>query len=440
MAEERNEEKPGERSQAKELEKLRADNEAMKVQLETKKKKRGGFWRSLLVWFLVVLACVFSLCGALSVWVQTTTLNTNSFVGTIAPLVKNEAVADATTDIAVKELFKAYNIEGQIRTGLDELSKAIDKVAPKDLELPDINLSFIAGPISSGLQDFAKTAAKKFLQSEVFYKTWEKSLRLAHETTVNIIKGKKGELITSKGDTVVLDLGELLKQVKAELVKSGLGFLEKVEVPADLGQFELFKAEQLGMAKSLVRLLDLLSWVLPLLALIFFVLGVVAAKDRRKALMGAGIGLAITMLIVLIVLKVAHGQLLGKIEDAGILAAANVVWGTVLGGLKQAIWGLLVFGVVVAAGSAVAGPYKWAVWLREHVADFFKNWRERRGADAEARGALAAFVDGSKWWFRAGGLVVAIIVLVFLPSISALAIILTVVILAIYLAAVELLR
>jgi len=436
--------KPGKDEQGlsvEELDRLKAENEALKARLEKtgKREKRGGFWRRFTVWLLIILACIFSIAGVLSTWVKTTTLNTDTFVNTVAPLVKQEAVAKAASDIAVKKLFETYDVSGRIKTGLNDLSNAIKQVAPRNLPIPDINLSFIAGPISNGLEGFAQTAARKILQSDVFYKVWEKSLRTAHTAAVNIITGKTDAVVTSRGDTVILNLGELLTRVKGELVNAGLGFLDKVQVPADFGQIELFTAKQLGVAKSGVRLLETLSWVLPLLAFIFFALAVVIAKDRRKALLRAGIGLAIAMLVTLIVLKVAHGQLFDQIKRAENLAAADVVWGTVLHGLKQAIWGLLVLGVVVGVGSGVAGPSKWAVWLREHFTDFFKNWRARREGE-KGKTEFAAFIDKHAWWFRIGGLVVAAIILAFLPTVSGLAVILTVIILGVYLAVVELLR
>ncbi|MHB8895838.1 MAG: hypothetical protein ACYC99_11775, partial [Candidatus Geothermincolia bacterium] len=417
------------------------ENLALKEKLDSTKadKKQRHFWRSFLVWILIILACVFSIAGTLSAWVQTTTLDTNTFVKTIAPLIEQEAVAKAVSDAAVTSLFKTYDIPGKIKSGLNELSNAILQVAPKDKNLPDINLSFIADPISGALEGVAKTAAQKILTSKEFASIWEKTLRTAHTTMVDIIKGKKDAVVTSEGDTVILNLSELLTKIQDQLVNAGLGFLKNVKIPADFGKIELFTSAQIGSVKSLVNLLGLLSWVLPLLALIFFVLAVVLAVDHRKALLGSGIGLAIAMLIVLIVLKVAHGGLIGQIKVPENVAAANVIWTTVLSGLKQAVWGLLVLGVVVAVGAGVSGPSKWATWVREHVADFFKNWRDRREGK-KGKTPFSAFMEKYAWWFRIGGLVIAALILALLPSVSALAVIITVIVLAVYMAVIELVR
>lgn len=441
MAEDLNSQVPAEKQSADELEKLRQENLALKEKLDAKKadRKQRHFWRSFLVWILIIFACLFSILGTLSAWIETTTLDTNTFVKTIAPLIKDEAVAKAVSDAAVTTLFETYDIPGKIKSGLNELSTAIKQVTPPNAPIPDINLSFIADPISGALEGAAKTAAQKILQSKEFNAIWEKTLRTAHEAMVNIVKGKKGGVVTSKGDTVVLNLGELLTRIKDQLVNAGLGFLKNVKIPPDFGQIDLFTSTQIGSVKSLVNLLGLLSWVLPLLAFIFFVLAVWLAVDHRKALLRSGIGLAIAMLIVLVVLKVAHGALFNQIKVAENLAAANVIWGTVLGGLKQAVWGLLVLGAVVAIGAGVSGPSRWATWIRTHVGDFFKTWRERREGK-KGQTPFSEFMGKYAWWFRIGGLVLAVLILALLPSVSALAVIITVIVLAVYMALIELFR
>ena len=437
------ESKPHEDEQSpsvEELDRLKAENEALKAKVakSSKREKRGGFWRRFTVWLLIILACIFSVLGALSIWVKTTTLDTNTFVNTVAPLVKNKQVAKAVSDTAVQELFKQYDVSGQIKAGLTDLSQTIRQVAP-NLPHPNIDLSVIATPITGGLQSFASTVAQKILTSDAFYKVWTETLRLSHTAAVNIITGKGNKVITSQGDTVVLNLAPLLDQVKTKLADAGLGFLKKVQVPANFGQVKLFTSSQLGAAKGMVHLLETLSWVLPLLAFIFFVLAVVIAKDRRKVLLREGIGLAIAMLIVLVVLRVAHNELLGLVKKQENLAAANVIWMSIISGLKQALWGLLTLGVVVSVGAGVAGPSKWALWTREHVGDFFKNWRARREGK-KGKTEFMAFMDKYAWWFRLGGLVVAVIFLATLPHVSGLAVIVTVIILGIYMALVELLR
>lgn len=427
-------------SSAEEMARLKAENEELKARIAKvdKRRKHGGFWRHFTTWLLVILACVFSVLGVLSSWVKTTALDTDTFVSTVAPLVSNDDVAKAISDMAVKKLFTQYDIETQIKSGLTQITDTVKRVAP-DLPQPNIDLSIIASPITSGLENFASKTAQKILKSAVFYKVWSETLRLTHTAAVNIITGEEDKVVTSQDDTVVLNLAPLLEKVKVKLADAGLGFLNNVQVPQDFGQIKLFTSEQLGTIKGLVHLLETLSWVLPLLAFIFFLLAFLITEDKRKVLMGEGIGLAIAMLVVLVVLRVAHNELLGMIKVEANLAAANVIWSSILSGLRQAVFGLLALGIVVSAGAGLAGPSKWAIWTRKNVNDFFVNWRERREGK-KGKTAFMTFMDNYAWWFRLGGLVISVLALLLLPHISGLAVIITVIVLLAYLALIELVR
>lgn len=425
-----------------EIARLKDENEALKsklADLESSGPRGAGFWRTFASVVLIVLACLFALGGALSTWVKTTSLDTDTFVSTVAPLIQDDAVASAVSNIAVDKLFEAYDVEGELSQQLGQIDAAIRRNLPPNAPSPDLSLSAIAGPVASGLENLARTIAGNVLKSDQFRVVWENTLRGGHTAMVNVLTGRGEAVLTSEGNTVVLDLGELISRVKDELTKSGLTFLEKVDVPDNFARVDLFTSEQLGSIKSAVDLLDTLSWLLPLLSIVFFVLGIFAAGNRRKALMGAGIGLAAAMLVTLVVLKVAHREVIGLIKAADTVAAADVIWNTVLSGLKQAVRGFFVLGLFVAVGATIAGPYKWSVWLRSNTMGFFEGRRARREGEGAGK-PVNEFVGKYAWWFRAGGFAIALIVLVALPAITALALILTAVILAVYLGIIELLR
>lgn len=403
------------------LERLRAENIALKEELAAKKKRKGSCWRSFLVWLLIVLACLTAFGGAIAVWVRTTTLDTDTFVKTVVPLIQEDAVAAVITKEAVAALFKEADIAGNLKA-----------------ELPE-DLKFIAEPLSSGLESLAELAAKEIITSNQFQWVLEKMIRLVHSEAVGVIRGDAEVKLTEEGK-VILDVGELLTDVRDQLVADGMGFLKDISIPESAGEIVLFEADNLGIVKGIVNLLDTLNWILPLLTLVFFGAAILIAKDRRKALMGAGVGLAIAMALSLIVLRLARAELLGQIEDKGIHEAAGIIWNRVLSGLVGTNWGALALGVLVAIGAAIAGPYDWAVSLRKKIAELFQSWRERRKSGEKEAGPFGTFIAAHAWGLRIAGAVVAIIVLLLLPNLSALAVIITAVIYVLYIAAIELLR
>ena len=398
---------------------VQAENLARGEKVTVKKKRKGSFWRSFVACLLIVFGCLFALLGTFAAWGRATVL-TDAFVDTIAPLIQKEAVAKAISEEAVKALFQEADVAGEIKRSL-----------PSDLD-------FIAEPVSTTLKTVTQYAAEEILKSSAFQSVWKNMLALAHSTAMEIIKGD-GAVTTDKGQ-VVLDIGKLLEEVRKSLVDDGVEILKNVEIPKDAGKIVLFPSDKLEAVKEVVNLLDTLNWVLPLLAFIFLCLGVIIANSRRKALMGVGIGLAITMAIMLIAFSLAKSMLLGQLENETQLAAATVIWNGVLHNLVQIKLGILFLGILIALGAAVAGPYKWAVLIRGKTTELFKKWRERRRTGDKSKGPIGTFLAAHAWAFRIAGIVVALIVLLVLPTMSITALIITGAILVFYLVLIELLR
>ncbi|MFH1150358.1 MAG: hypothetical protein V1748_07780 [Actinomycetota bacterium] len=410
-------------SAADELEKLRAENEALKAQLSTGKKPRGRFWISFVVWLLIVLGSISAFGGVLATWLRTTALDTKAFTSTIVPVVKEDAVAKAISDIAVQRLFEQVDIVGKVES-------AVKKIDPE--------LDFIAEPIAGGLESAAKKAAEEILKSDQFQVVLDKIVSLAHSQAVKVLTGEGNVSINEQGQ-VVLDIGALLNGIKDDLVEQGLTVLENVPIPESAGQVTLFEAEQLGAIKHGVDLLETLNWLLPALSLVFFGVAIVIAPDRRKATMGVGIGLAIATAIVLIALNITKVVLLDQMKVPANKEAAQVIWTHLFHGLRVTDWGLLVFGLLLAIGAAVAGPYKWAVWVRTKVGGLFAGWRERRKGGEEAPGPVSSFLGEHAWALRIAGAVVVFLLLLLLPT-SVVTVVVLAVVLLVYLAAIELLR
>lgn len=317
-------------------------------------EKQRHPWRSFMAWLLIVLGCLSAMSGTAALWMKMTALDTDTFVSTVGPLVKDEAVAKAVSKEAVKALFEQLDLRGQVGEKL-----------PSELE-------FLAEPVTGGLEAVAQKLAQGILQSGAFQSVWDETLRLAHRSAMSVLTGADGVGVTPRGE-VVLDLGALVNDLKDKLVAEGVVSLKDVKVDEDAAKVVLFTSDDLGAVKSAVDLLDLLAWVLPFLAIAFFAGAILIAADRHKALLGAGAGLAVAMAVSLIMLVVARSQLLGQVKDIDVRSAATVVWNGLFAGLVKLDIGLLVIGVVAGAAALIAGPYRWAISLRSWVAGLFKR-------------------------------------------------------------------
>jgi hypothetical protein len=78
--------------------------------------------------------------------------------------------------------------------------------------------------------------------------------------------------------------------------------------------FELFRSAELVKAQSAYKLLNALRWVLPVLTVALIALGVKLTRSHRRALIGAGLGLAGAMLALGIGLAVSRGVYLNVVR------------------------------------------------------------------------------------------------------------------------------
>jgi len=406
-----------------EVERLRKETAALRKEVEKqkeKKEKKPFNWRNFVAWILIILFFIAALATPVAVWAHETVLDTDNFVKTVAPLISNDTVAQAISNKAAEELVKELDVDNRL-----------EKALPEDL-------GFLAGPITGVLQDLASRAAKEILTSSQFEYIWEKALRFAHSTALEVIKGDQVLEVTTEGK-VVLNLSELLQEIKDRLVDNGLTFLENVKVPDDVGQVTLFTSSELGLVKEGVDILDTLNWLLPLLAVLFLAGAILISTDRRKFLLIAGVALALAMAVLLIILDFTKSELLNKVSAAN-LPAAEVIWNTMSGGLVSASAGLLALGVVAAIGAAIAGPYKWATWLRTNVGDLFIKWRDRRQRGDMEPGPVGKFVQTYRMAFWIAGFAIVVIVLLAVSKVTVGLVIGLTIGLVVYLLLVELIR
>ena len=78
----------------------------------------------------------------------------------------------------------------------------------------------------------------------------------------------------------------------------------------------LFSAKDLTKAQTLYRLINDLKIVLPILSLVLIALGVYIARRHRRALIGAGLGFAASMLVLGIALLIARTIYLNSVPPA----------------------------------------------------------------------------------------------------------------------------
>ena len=201
----------------------------------------------------------------------------------------------------------------------------------------------------------------------------------------------------------------------------------------------MFSARDLVKAQTLYRLINDLKIVLPILSLVLIALGVYIARRHRRALIGAGLGFAASMLVLGIALLIGRTIYLNSVPAAVLPAdAASVIYDTFVRFIKTALRTLLVVGLVVAAAAFLAGPSATAVKTRGAFSSGFAWIRGRGERRGVSTGPVGEWTYAHRQALRIAAVGLFALIFVFWGHPTAAVVILLVVLLLVVLAVIEL--
>ena len=293
-------------------------------------------WRRILSWVLVVLACILSVLSVVTVFARNQLLNTDTYVNTVAPLASNPAIQTQVAKQVSQNLITRTDVEARVKEALP----------PK--------AGFLATPITSGLETVTNELALRVVQSKQFYTLWVGVNRASHKQLVALLTGSNEGSVSSKSGKVTIDLSQVEANVKKKLDAKGITVFDKVPAVKGL-DFVLFQSKDLTKIQKLIKLLNNLAIVLPIVALVCFAGAVALAGNRRRGLVRAAIGLALSMAAILVVMAVARNQYLSGLSPNQSVAANQAVIDTVTAALKEAVRIILVAAALIAIVTLIAG-------------------------------------------------------------------------------------
>jgi hypothetical protein len=405
-----------------ELERLRAENAALRAQARARQEDAavpdggpapgagpGGRrrWRTVVATLLIVLACVLAPLSAVAVWTRNQVTNTDRYVATVAPLADDPAIQAAITDQITAQVFNYIDVQGltnQAIAALTERGGLRPQVAAQ--------LQALTVPIANGVQSFTRTQVAKVVQSDAFADAWVQANRAAHAELVKALTGEGGGSVTVENDTVTLNMAAFIQVVKQRLVDAG--FSVAARIPEVNASFVLFQSKDITRVRTGFNLLNTLGVWLPVIAIVLLVLGVYVAKDHRRALVGAAIGVAVSMVVLALGLAVFRSIYLDAVP-ASVLPhdAAAVLYDTIVRFLRLGLRTIFALALVVAAGAFLSGRSVTAVRTREslsHAIGWLAGGAERAGFST---GPVGTWVYANKRALRIGAVALAALTLVF---------------------------
>ena len=413
----RMQEEPGlTESERAELSRLRAENAALRAQGQAAAAPRpprpGGRqrWRSIVAVLLIVLGCVLAPLAGVAVWARNQVTNTDRYVTTVTPLASDPAIQQAITDQITAQVFTYIDVQALTTQVVDALSTRVEgRGLPPQASAA---LQGLAGPIANGVQGFVRTQVERIVQSQAFEDAWVQANRVAHEALVKALTGEGGGSVTIENDTVTLNLGPFIQTVKQQLVAQGFTLAERI--PQVDKSFVLFQSQDITRAQRAFSLLNTLGVWLPVLAIVLLVLGVYVAKDHRRALVGAALGVAVSMVVLALALTVFRSIYLDAVP-ASVLPhdAAAVLYDTIVRFLRLGLRTVLALGLVVATGAFLSGQSTTAVRTRQGLSNaigWLAGGAERAGFST---GPVGSWVYANKKALRIGAVALAALALVF---------------------------
>ena len=355
----------------------------LRQQAGTAVPPKRGRGRTIASWVLIVLACLLAVLSVVVVYARNELLNTDTFVATVAPLAKDHAVQQTVATKVSESLVARSDIEQRVKNALP--SRA----------------GFLADPIAGAVQTATYQITLKLVQSSQFQTLWEQALRRSHDQIDNLLLGNKVGAFQSTNGQVTVDLSQIEDAAKKQLAAHGLSVFNKV--PNYTGApFVLFQSDQLAKLQRWVRFLNHLAFVLPIVSILMFAGAVLTARDRRRGLVHAASGLAVSMALLLVAANVGRNQYLSSLRPGQSRPANAAIIDTVDAALLDLVRTVLVVAAVVAVVAFVVGLGPVRRWLHERTPPHWMTGGRVHDTVAAHRGAF-------QWLVVVLGLVVLVL-------------------------------
>ena len=343
----------------------RLQQEVAKLRGEAERRRHPGRVRSIAVGVLVFLSCLGIFTSAITVWSNSTLLNTDTYLRIVGPVGQDPQVISAVSNYAANQVVTLLKVQERAQTVLPS------------------RIDFLAVPLTLVVTNFTQASIAKLMHTPTFQRVWIDLNRRAYNAILAVLRGQSSTLYISNGAlflNLVPVIDEALQYVQQHLpgilsqkvklpqptqlevpkqAQQRLSQALGVPIPSNLGQIQLFQSEKLTTAQQLFRLWNLLTVVLPLLTAVLIVAALWVSPDRRRTLMWLGIGVA----IVFIIAKILTGYLQQYIDNAAMSPLAKSIVPpavqTLLSSLSIVTTWLLVGGIVLAVVAFLAGKLEW---------------------------------------------------------------------------------
>lgn len=309
---------------------------------------------SLLIFIIATLLTPVAIVGH---WGHRTVTDAEQYIATVGPLASDPAIQKAVGEEVTNALLQKVNTE-ELVTGFIGNFVQNQAIAER-----------LVGPISAGINNLIGQAVDRVLASPAFETVWVKTNIAAQKSLMLLLEGKPDGIISRNGDQVVLNTTQLLKEVQQQVVDAGLSVAANITIPDTGNQIVLFETPLIGQVQTIYAFTaPILQW-LPLIVFALFALSIALARRRPRVILTMGAFLSAWAVLLLIAMSSAQTVVQGQLGQTGLGLAVNAFWGTFFAYLVNGLQALLMLGVGAIVVGWLAGSYRPASIVRQHLCD-----------------------------------------------------------------------
>ena len=349
--------------------------------------EHSGRGRAIAAVVCLVLAAVLTVPASFAYWGQRTINDGQRYVDTVGPLVDSPEVQAA---IATK-VTDAIESQVDVEALLNQVFADVIKSRPR--------LQALVGPLSGAVNGLIETQVRAFIASDAFAEFWVAANTRAQEALVRLLKGETSGAVSVQCGALVLDLSDVIDQVKQRLVDRGLTIVQHAPpIPAANQQIVLLEAPQLKQVRTIYAIANpVAKWLLVVVGLMY--LGALLLSRRRPRMtIIIGVALAANALLVALLLSISRQLFVNQLSGTVFGPASTVFFNQLFSYLERGQHVMLWLGVILAFVGWFTGGTKLGIAVRTTV----RSGLESVGA-ALADGPAAAtgrWVAPNAVWLR----------------------------------------
>jgi hypothetical protein len=359
--------------------------------------QRPSRGRSIVAAVCLVVAALLTTPAAVAFWGQRTLNDSQRYIQTVGPLVDSPQVQAAIATKVTNAIQQQVDVEAL----LNQVFAGVITDRPR--------LQALVGPMAGAVNGLIESQVREFIASDTFAEFWVAANTRAQAALVRLLQGKESGAISLQGDQVVLDVSEVIDQVKQRLVARGLTIVERVPVPDKDRQIVLMDAPRLQQARTIYAFANPVARWLIVVVAVLYLAALVLSRRRPRMTVVIGAVLAANALLVAWALSVGRQLFVNELAGTVFGPASTVFYDRLLSYLQRGQQVLLWLGVILVVVGWFAGRNRSGATARASVAGGLETVGSAL-ADGPVAGA-GRWVAANARWLRVVVGVLGVVVL-----------------------------